>query len=178
MAPLVLPVLRLPVPRNYGQGHIDDVTFGPGASSTGASWDQFTVNMELFGVHTSFNEDVTHLYDQIGQDECRAVDAVSDVMHTRWQSLESLRCRSPPLPTHSLGCMSSFAVPLVCCTRSPQPLVHCAPSFTAPPSLRPATHSPRHHSPRLRAPRLPRPSFAAPLFHRVLEDGGVQGEEI
>jgi hypothetical protein len=56
-APTSAPPL-LPVPGNYGQGHTDDVTFGPGASSAGASWDQFAANAQLFGVHASFDEDV------------------------------------------------------------------------------------------------------------------------
>ena len=34
----------------------DDVTFGPGASSSG-QWDQFAANERLFGVRTHFDED-------------------------------------------------------------------------------------------------------------------------
>jgi PAB1-binding protein PBP1 len=35
----------------------DDATFGPGASH-GAGWDQFETNKKMFGVTTSFDEDL------------------------------------------------------------------------------------------------------------------------
>lgn len=37
-----------------GQG--DDLTFGPGSNNT--SWDQFTANEQMFGITTSFDEDL------------------------------------------------------------------------------------------------------------------------
>ncbi|KAG8690731.1 hypothetical protein FRC11_009476 [Ceratobasidium sp. 423] len=37
-------------------GHVDDLTFGPG-SSTSTPWDQFSANEKMFGVVTSFNEE-------------------------------------------------------------------------------------------------------------------------
>lgn len=41
---------------NGGAPRGDDLTFGPGASS--GSWDQFVANEQMFGVTTSFDEDV------------------------------------------------------------------------------------------------------------------------
>ncbi|KAI0784608.1 hypothetical protein C8Q75DRAFT_724367 [Abortiporus biennis] len=38
--------------------HVDDMTFGPGASTGGNGWDQFAVNEQLFGVKANFDEDV------------------------------------------------------------------------------------------------------------------------
>ena len=47
--------------------HGDDVTFGPGASN--GSWDQFATNEKLFGVKTSFDEEVyTTKLDRSGPD--------------------------------------------------------------------------------------------------------------
>ena len=34
----------------------DEATFGPGATATGGSWDQFAANERLFGVKTHFDE--------------------------------------------------------------------------------------------------------------------------
>lgn len=47
--------------------HGDDVTFGPGSVNGG--WDQFATNEKLFGVRTSFDEDVyTTKLDRSGPD--------------------------------------------------------------------------------------------------------------
>jgi PAB1-binding protein PBP1 len=37
-------------------GNVDDLTFGPGSSSS-TPWDQFSANERMFGVVTSFNEE-------------------------------------------------------------------------------------------------------------------------
>ncbi|EPQ54097.1 hypothetical protein GLOTRDRAFT_111543 [Gloeophyllum trabeum ATCC 11539] len=50
-----------PLPPGGLNAHLtntDDLTFGPGASSTGLKWDQFTVNETLFGVKTDFDENL------------------------------------------------------------------------------------------------------------------------
>lgn len=44
-----------PPPHHDGVG--DEVTFGPGAVNT-TSWDQFAANEQMFGVTTSFDEEV------------------------------------------------------------------------------------------------------------------------
>lgn len=44
-----------PAPHRDGVG--DEVTFGPGAV-TNTSWDQFAANEQMFGVTTSFDEEV------------------------------------------------------------------------------------------------------------------------
>lgn len=47
--------------------HGDDLTFGPGASN--ASWDQFATNEKMFGIKTSFDEEVyTTKLDRSGPD--------------------------------------------------------------------------------------------------------------
>ncbi|KAL5526582.1 PBP1 [Sanghuangporus sanghuang] len=45
-----------PAGNGIDNSHVDDVTFGPGASS-GGQWDQFAVNERLFGVRTNFDEE-------------------------------------------------------------------------------------------------------------------------
>lgn len=40
-----------------GFSHGDDVTFGPGATTTNNQWDQFAANEKLFGVKAGFDED-------------------------------------------------------------------------------------------------------------------------
>ena len=46
----------LPVTGGFDHQGGDDVTFGPGASSSG-QWDQFAANERLFGVRTHYDED-------------------------------------------------------------------------------------------------------------------------
>lgn len=47
--------------------HGDDLTFGPGASN--GSWDQFATNEKMFGIKTSFDEEVyTTKLDRSGPD--------------------------------------------------------------------------------------------------------------
>jgi len=49
-------------------GHHDDVTFGAGSSGN-AGWNQFTANEKLFGVKTSFDEELyTTKLDRSGAD--------------------------------------------------------------------------------------------------------------
>ncbi|KZV87183.1 hypothetical protein EXIGLDRAFT_208313 [Exidia glandulosa HHB12029] len=65
----------------------DDATFGPGASSTGGSWDQFVANEQMFGVTTSFDEDVyTTKLDRNGPDfkerERKAQQIANEIMGT------------------------------------------------------------------------------------------------
>ncbi len=56
-----------PVPANAQLGTGDDLTFGPGSNNT--SWDQFGVNESLFGVKTSFDEELyTTKLDRSGAD--------------------------------------------------------------------------------------------------------------
>jgi len=56
-----------PVPGVTFGTHGDDVTFGPGTSN--GSWDQFATNEKLFGVKTSFDEEVyTTKLDRSGPD--------------------------------------------------------------------------------------------------------------
>ena len=56
-----------PAPGVTFGSHGDDVTFGPGASN--GSWDQFATNEKLFGVKTSFDEEVyTTKLDRSGPD--------------------------------------------------------------------------------------------------------------
>lgn len=43
-------------PNNHLRG--DEATFGPGANTQNGSWDQFATNERMFGVKTSFNEDL------------------------------------------------------------------------------------------------------------------------
>ncbi|GAB1525096.1 poly(A)-binding protein binding protein [Rhizoctonia solani] len=42
-------------PQSFG-GNVDDLTFGPGSTSS-TPWDQFSANEKMFGVVTSFNEE-------------------------------------------------------------------------------------------------------------------------
>lgn len=63
--------------------HGDDVTFGPGASN--GSWDQFATNEKLFGVKTSFDEEVyTTKLDRSGPDfkerERKAQQIANEIM--------------------------------------------------------------------------------------------------
>jgi len=56
-----------PAPGVTFGSHGDDVTFGPGASN--GAWDQFATNEKLFGVKTSFDEEVyTTKLDRSGPD--------------------------------------------------------------------------------------------------------------
>ncbi|KAF9052401.1 hypothetical protein BDZ89DRAFT_1088489 [Hymenopellis radicata] len=56
-----------PVPANAQLGTGDDLTFGPGSNNH--SWDQFVVNESLFGVKTSFDEELyTTKLDRSGAD--------------------------------------------------------------------------------------------------------------
>jgi hypothetical protein len=61
----------------------DDVTFGPGSSNGG--WDQFATNEKLFGVKTSFDEEVyTTKLDRSGPDfkerERKAQQIANEIM--------------------------------------------------------------------------------------------------
>jgi hypothetical protein len=57
-----------PSPAPQPQGAGDDTTFGPGAKD-GASWDQFATNQQLFGVTTSYDENIyTTKLDRTGPD--------------------------------------------------------------------------------------------------------------
>lgn len=63
--------------------HGDDVTFGPGAAN--GSWDQFATNEKLFGVKTSFDEEVyTTKLDRSGPDfkerERKAQQIANEIM--------------------------------------------------------------------------------------------------
>jgi len=42
---------------NALEGTADEITFGPGAGAN-TSWDQFAINEQMFGITTSFNEDL------------------------------------------------------------------------------------------------------------------------
>ena len=62
--------------------HTDDVTFGPSANG---SWDQFATNEKLFGVKTSFDEEVyTTKLDRSGPDfkerERKAQQIANEIM--------------------------------------------------------------------------------------------------
>ncbi|KIK94468.1 hypothetical protein PAXRUDRAFT_142736, partial [Paxillus rubicundulus Ve08.2h10] len=51
-----IPLVSPPTPATHHEGVGDEVTFGPGAGSP--SWDQFAANEQMFGVTTSFDEEV------------------------------------------------------------------------------------------------------------------------
>lgn len=71
-----------PAPHHDGVG--DEITFGPGAVTT-TSWDQFAVNEQMFGVTTSFDEEVyTTKLDRSAADfkerERKALRIASEIM--------------------------------------------------------------------------------------------------
>ena len=72
-----------PAPTVTFGAHGDDLTFGPGASN--GSWDQFATNEKLFGVKTSFDEEVyTTKLDRNAQDfkerERKAQQIANEIM--------------------------------------------------------------------------------------------------
>lgn len=76
--------------------HGDDVTFGPGTG--GVSWDQFATNEKLFGVKTSFDEEVyTTKLDRSGPDfkerERKAQQIANEIMGVS-------RSSQPITPSH------------------------------------------------------------------------------
>ena len=71
-----------------GPGHVDDMTFGAGASQGSNTWDQFAANEKLFGVKAGFDEEAyTTKLDRTAPDykekEKRALALANEIMAVR-----------------------------------------------------------------------------------------------
>jgi PAB1-binding protein PBP1 len=72
-------------------GHVDDETFGAGASVGDKSWDQFAANENLYGITTTFDENLyTTKLDRSGADykerERKAQKIANEIMGVRVHS--------------------------------------------------------------------------------------------
>lgn len=70
-------------------GRGDDATFGPGSNAPNGSWNQFEANEKMFGVKTTFDEDVyTTKIDRSTPDfkerERKAQALANEIMGVRW----------------------------------------------------------------------------------------------
>lgn len=79
----------------HGSLRGDEATFGPGAVGSNGSWDQFATNERMFGVKTSFNEELyTTKLDRTTPDfkerERRAMAIAQEIMNVGFYAFSRL----------------------------------------------------------------------------------------